>query len=151
MWVHNLLTLSNFLGLPAVIILLKKERMLECFLVFLVIFASMLMHISEKKHNLSPMTWLRDWSETFLNLDRLVAVVNSIFWSCVWFKQRKVIGHYIFYRFLLGGLLATIGEWKTYGSDGKVYQQVLGIYIPLHLLWHAIVYYNLYEISINLE
>lgn len=147
MWVHNLLAVSNLLGLPAVILLLGKEKYFAACLVGTVIAASILMHLSETKHNLSPAPWLVPWSSLLLNLDRAAAAMNVVYWGSVWVQHRRVFGYVMLYWFIAGALLAAIGEWKSYGPRGELYQQPLMVYLPCHFLWHSIVYYNLYVVA----
>lgn len=142
MAVNIYLAATNILGWPSLI----RTRGMEKIIVGSIMAASALMHISETKHTLvPPLVCLQDWSQTLLNIDRLVTYTAGPyfiykFWrACddihsIWKKS-------IVWVFVAGALALRAGEYKT---KWPMFNYV--IYPLLHTIWHAAVYYLIYHL-----
>jgi hypothetical protein len=143
--VYIILSLSHFAFLPPfskmVQLYIKNKEWLYAVGLFLltnVIFWSMLTHFSETKKNLIPLfTWLQTYSIFFLHMDRLCAVVSSIYGfiflayphkDCILFLK----------QFFFFGFISCIG---------KVFQARFNYwpYCCCHALWHVGVAKILYD------
>ena len=99
--------------------------------------ASFLMHLTETKHGLRPDTVLITFSSIFLNIDRVMAIVTSVYFGSYWWQEgRRLLPLYLT---LFGLLCNFIGE-QTYD---------LTLYTVSHTVWHLCAYGSLTYLLIN--
>lgn len=137
MWVHNIQVMSHLFSVPGIVKATSEHRLLDTVMMIVVVFNSILMHLSETKHSLTPDTeWLRSYSRTFLNMDRISAYLGSLY-----FAYTKVLPHIELHGLdikirhsciwsIIAVLNLAIGERSTN----------LAVYVVTHTLWHAIVF-----------
>lgn len=132
---HYILAASNILGLPA---LIRACTWTDKALVFSIMAASTLMHISETKHELDPPI-LKDWSYALLNVDRGVALTAGMIFAWKFFQIHYNRQVQVLAVGFLGALCMLLGEIKT---SNPTYNNL--VYPSLHTIWHASVYYCAY-------
>lgn len=123
---HVMLALTNW---SAVLAATSAADNITLAMVLSVLLASVLMHLSETKHNMNPgRTWAR-FSTAFLNLDRFVSIMASIYFARMWwmtpmmtFAPPFLVG--------FGAIMLAIGERTTDVSK----------YIITHTWWHLAVF-----------
>jgi hypothetical protein len=128
--VHYWLAFSNIIAIYPFICHTKQYGLFSFgnLLILLAGLSSVLMHMSETKHNLEPGPVWRKWSQYFLNLDRVSAVSASIYFTLLWQQNNYPI---ISVLLLIKGLIASgIGEMTN--------NQI--IYLICHTIWHIDAY-----------
>ena len=131
MWVHNVLAVSNAMGLLA---LYECNHWLDRLVVAAVMTASTLMHISETKGGLDPGAFWQPYSARLLNIDRAVAVAATLYG--VWLEWP--IGGGIRHEYMLR--LARMAVGTTILGEMANHTQRRAIYVCLHVIWHTLVY-----------
>src|SRR5258708_22801849 len=82
--------------------------------------ASFVYHLSETKHNLPGIEFLRDYSSILLNIDRIFAVISFLYGLVNLFKDPK--RQYIFYIIGFIGIFSLLYSEKDYilGSSVQI-------------------------------
>lgn len=142
MWVHTVLCSSHVVSLPAIWKALqvakygtpRLETLIPLPLLLMCHFASILMHLSETKHGLIPTSgWLYRHSNFFLDLDRLFACANALFFLWWWWLTlpassvtASITASDPVWLLLVGTFCLWIGE--------RTINRLL--YAVLHVIWH---------------
>ena len=128
--VYNLVVAcSNIFGLP---VILAATIFQDQLLVSMVVLASVLMHLSERKHDLPGVHPFSRWNSAFLNLDRVVAVL--VFVACLNRITLDLVTKNI--SVILVGIASVIISETV---------EVCPVFFSAwHILWHACVYRMLY-------
>jgi len=128
-------TASNIVGLVPIYSLLSKKRYYGTLLVSSACLASVFMHATETKHNLSGL-FLSKYSNTFLNIDRVIAYLTGIYGMYLFYTNPvKTLPQVVLP--VVGGLSCMIGE-----LTGN-----LSLYTFLHCVWHGLAYYSLHLVN----
>lgn len=131
-----ILSFSNLLGYPC---LIKTTSPFERILILSIMLSSFLMHLTESKHTYHPII-LSKYSNFFLWIDRIVAVISILYFLPILFKKEEKIEQVLLLAAV--GLIASfLGEQK---SNNWYYNHLA--YPFLHLIWHACVYQSLYNL-----
>ncbi len=136
--VSIIVCLSNLAALPAIF---AAPEILDKIVVTAAMIASMLMHISERKHKL-PGVLFRDWSWQFLQLDRAISVAASLYLGWTMYNLIFEMGC------VPAGISAAIvifanGVLWLWFSEHDVSQLLFCIW---HTLWHLNAFYLAYFI-----
>ncbi len=129
MYPQLILTVSNLIG---IIPLMVATNPIDQIVISAVMFASMLMHVSELKHYYTDSLY-EEWSDVYLWIDRVVAVVAAL-----WFLPQLIAHRYglgILWWFLLGLVFSIYGELRT-----RSWFHNYVMYPACHTVWHVIVY-----------
>lgn len=132
-YVNYILAASNVAGYSAMAAFIEKGEIADACMTGVIMTASTLMHISETKHGL-PGVW--PWgllSQTWLNIDRIMTVVGTI-----WFIWR--------YKAYIDRSLLT--EAAVGLAALRISEAIPGPWFaPIHLMWHGFVYHLMYAIA----
>jgi hypothetical protein len=128
-------TVTNLFVVPAIKILLSRERTYGAAFIFYVMVISSLMHLTETKHGLQPFV-LADYSQLFLTLDRISSVV-SMCYGVYLIRENRVPFNKILPSTIVGLCCLWLGE-RT--AD-------LIWYNIFHVAWHASAYYTLFVVA----
>jgi hypothetical protein len=128
-----IVTASDVFALEPILKLYNLQRYYGCSLVTLAMCASIMMHMTETKHNLHGL--FRKYSNYFLNFDRVIACLTGLYGAYLFFTGDRDIWKVV--PLLLGALSAFIGE-----STNNLY-----IYMPCHILWHFLAYTSLANVA----
>lgn len=133
-WIHLVLASSNVWGLGAFFIAWRTTR-IGAIVVLLVMVASTLMHLSETKHGLNPGSFWMPWSHVLLNVDRVCAVLAFLYFLHMGWQCRNTYGlKEQIMLFAIAGAFNVMGEQTTW----------LPLYVISHLLWHGLVYLEMW-------
>ena len=140
MWVHTILTLSHILALPGIYLSYNTryytQDYVDLFVKLIITLNSILMHISETKHQLKPdFIFLKEWSNIFLNMDRLSAVLGFMYFF-----------YFRFYPYVMDwGFYNLRSEFSVYHFFSILpflligeYTNNLYIYVICHIVWHTV-------------
>jgi hypothetical protein len=133
-------TLTNLLAVPAIFKLWKCGRIFGSLLTATSFSASVLMHITETKHNLPGLCW-SSYSNIFLNIDRVFAGLTGLYGCYLYFDKNKnlpISGYDTtpVLTLLLGSLCLKLGEMTNN----------LYAYNLFHNIWHYCAFKSLEQV-----
>ncbi len=132
---HLVVSGSNIFGFVPIYSLFKTNRYYGALLVSGAVSASVLMHLTETKHNL-PGLYLSKYSNAFLWLDRIVAWMTGLYGLYLFYTNpQKTIWQVILP--VMGAISSLIGE-STMN---------LPLYTLTHTIWHGLAYLSLYLVN----
>lgn len=131
MLVQFILILTNIWGLFALDTAFQYKLHFDAILVTFIIVSSILMHLTETKHNLiPPYEWAIHWSYFCLNLDRSIAVFAFLWYIYFWDYSYIGITARVTFIILVASILSYLGEQTNN----------LTIYVICHTIWHLLMY-----------
>lgn len=103
--------------------------------------ASVLMHISETKHNL-PGVLFKEYSNILLNIDRLFALILFCYGIITFINNPDVIYHYYMGKDFIELLIFPIVIFSTGAIASYIGENTddLKLYTLLHTIWHICAY-----------
>jgi hypothetical protein len=126
---------SNIFGIVPIYSLFSKQRYYGTLLVSSACLASVFMHATETKHNLSGL-FLNEYSNAFLNIDRFIAYLTGIYGLYLFYTNPvKTLPQVVLP--IVGGLASMVGEFTEF----------LPLYTFLHCVWHGLAYYSLHLVN----
>lgn len=128
--VNLVVALSNVWGLLPIVAGYKRS-VFDGTLMLITVLASILMHVTERKHGLPGLCW-RQHSYLFLWLDRIMAVVTGAYGTYLYLFMLTPSMN-ILCCALLGFVFMTISE---HGPNRY--------FMLTHCIWHILAYYSLY-------
>lgn len=142
MWVHNVLTVSHAISLLGIGKAYHEQRYMDLMMMIIIVLNSMLMHISDTKHGLTPCSKrLEKWSDVFLNMDRTSAVVGSCY-----FVYRRIFPQLIAVYEWNDNISYTLYSWSVAMVCLAIgeYTNNWHLYTIFHCVWHFIVFLQFY-------
>lgn len=132
-----IVTISNIFGLLPIYKSFNNlpRSSLELFLIIIAVIASILMHISETKHNL-PGIYLSKYSNYMLYFDRITAYLLVFYMIYKLIHNSLIITGLLILK-IITGLLCAIGSEITNNEQE---------YVFLHCIWHFFAYKIIYEL-----
>lgn len=134
--VNLLVTLSNLAGLLPIYAALKKEDLFGLIIMTVTVMASIMMHLSETKHSLPGLLFVSH-SDLFLNIDRITAILASLYGVYLFFKNQKVS--------VL--MLTSTGLIFMFISENMCKSKYSFAFF--HSIWHILAYISLYLLIKN--
>lgn len=135
--INILVTLSNIFGLIPLVKSFQNENYLETIFIFLIVLASCLMHISERKHGLPGYALIR-YSNEMLWFDRITAILAGTYGLYKVIINPNLVLSCILMKLGFGIMSLYISEILC-GTDQ----------IPFaffHSVWHALAYWALADV-----
>lgn len=132
-----ILALSNIVGFAD----FHELHLLQKIHVLIIISASTLMHLSETKHGLPGIYPFNQYSQLFLDIDRVVAIASFIYFLQIFickYSEGSINNGDI--------LLISTGFLCLTISELNITPQIL--FIILHTIWHFIAYSFMYYLML---
>jgi hypothetical protein len=131
---NYILSLSNIAGIFPLYASIKKRNYVISALTGTIMVASTLMHISETKHQLIGIHPFNKISSILNNIDRIISYPTGIYFIYLSYRTKQPLSWWI--EGAIGIIFVRVGEYITTPY----------YYVPLHLVWHFIVYHLIYRL-----
>lgn len=138
-WANVALAASNLAGGP---LLLVAHTAYVAWLVRLMLLASFLMHVSERKHALPGVWPFNQYSSAFLWLDRVMALVCGVFGAHRAYLLWYAAGASPYLLATLAGF--SLGLAALYVSEHHC--RTHAQFVAWHGAWHVLAYWSLYRV-----
>ena len=135
--INLIVAASNVAGIP---LLFVSNNSIYTFIFSLTLLFSILMHLSEKKHNLPGVYPLNVWSHIFLWCDRIMAYICGFICCAHLYNHWSMVPNWLFNYGIFGISLGLISE--------VIINNQWTSFVIMHCSWHYVAYNFIYLVMI---
>lgn len=146
---HRINYILCFNHFYTVIIILITFSLAESILIALLFYSSILMHLSETKHNLTSINLLKNYSKLCLNIYRVIDSICLIYFSCLVYNLDEIISLEFYLYLIVGFVLQLIADKYIKNNQDGLYVlcQGLSYFIKYSAIYTLLVYRNIYYLQ----